>query len=324
MINIKDESIKFFEAVDKANTFFLSSHIGVDCDNIGSLTALFAVLKNMGKNVYLLKSDYIPEVYHFLPHIDEVVEEEDLDFEADLYVSLDSGDLHRLGPNVERFNKAKYRVVIDHHDTNVGYGDLNIIHANIGSTCEILFELLNASDINITPGIATSLFSGISTDTGRFLYDNVTPRTFEIAGYLLGKGADRNTANYNLFMNRPKRKLEILKRGLVKAEFLLDGYLALTDISLDDLELADASIHDLDEIVEFLRDTEGVEVAAIIKQYDENIFKLSMRSKNEFNVGSLAKQLGGGGHVKAAGATFEGNKEDLREKIIEYVKSNRN
>lgn len=320
---IKDEAIKFFEAVDKAKTIFISSHIGVDCDNIGSVTALFGVLKDMNKEVYMLKSDVIPNAYNFLPYIDEVVDPEDIDFDADLYVSLDSGDLNRLGPNVNRFNNAKFKVVIDHHDTNIGYGDLNIIYPKISSTCEILFELLNSYGINITRNIATSLFSGISTDTGRFLYDNVTPRTFEIVGHLLEYGADKSLANFNLFMNRPRRKLEILKIGLDKSEFLLDGYLALTYISLKDLELADASIHDLDEIVEFLRDTEGVEVAAIIKQYEENVFKLSMRSKSKFNVGKLAQLLGGGGHVKAAGATFEGNDKELREKIIEYVKNNR-
>lgn len=322
-MKIKDKAIKFMEAVNKAETIFISSHIGVDCDNIGSVTALFGVLKGMNKDVYMLESDTMPDAYKFLPNINELRNQESIDFLPDLYVSLDSGDLNRLGPNVETFKKAKYKVVIDHHDTNPGYGDLNIIDPEMSSTCQLLYEIFEALDIEISSDVATSLFSGISTDTGRFLYDNVSPRTFEIAGKLIELGADRSLANFNLFMNRPLRKLEILKVGLDKAEFLLDGYLAITDISQKDLEDTGASVDDLDEIVAFIRDTEGVEVSAIIKEYGDNFYKVSLRSKTCVNVGKLAQDLGGGGHIRAAGASVYGNIEEIKEKIIAYVRENK-
>ncbi|MDD7761896.1 MAG: bifunctional oligoribonuclease/PAP phosphatase NrnA [Firmicutes bacterium] len=322
MSDLKDKAFKLKDLIDSANSIALSSHVSVDGDNLGSSLALYIALKNMGKEVIVYKSDEIPNAYNFLPSVDEFAIWNDL-VSHDLYISLDCGDIERLGKNKELFTIAKNKVVIDHHKTNPGYGDLNIIEFEKSSTCELLFELFMLMDFNITPNMATALFSGISTDTGRFLYSNTSPRTFEIAKILLEYGADKDTAYLNLFMNRPRRKLEVLKIGLEKAEFI-DDFLAISTILKEDLKSSGASIHELDEIGDFLRDTEGIEVAALIKEADDGIYKISLRSKEYLNVGSVAYDLGGGGHIKAAGATMKGNLDEVKEKLINRILNERN
>lgn len=312
---------RFLELVNNSKTIFISSHVSVDGDNLGSITALLNFLRDMGKDAYVLKSDIIPESYNFLPSIDDIVLYKDLNKNADLYITLDCADLDRLGDNKEIFLNTEKKMVIDHHITNCGYGDLNIVEPDISSTCEILADILFRTDKKISRDVATSLYTGISTDTGRFLYTNVSPETFEIAKKLMILGADTETININLFQSRPMRKLKILQRGIEKMNACLDGKLTYTIITQNDLKETGAFIYDLDEIVNFIRDTEGVLASFIVKEQETNLYKVSLRSKGDLNVSKIAQKFGGGGHVNASGLTYHGEIDDIVKSLVKEIKN---
>lgn len=312
----------FLEFINNSKTIFISSHVSVDGDNLGSITALLNFLKDLGKDVYVLKSDIIPEGYNFLPSIDEIVSYDELNNKvADLYITLDCADLDRLGSNKDVFLRSKNKMVIDHHVTNVGYGDLNIIEPYISSTCEILADILFRTNKKISSDVATSLYTGISTDTGRFLYTNVGPETFEIAKKLMLIGADTEKININLFQSRPMRKLRILQRGIEKMKVCFDGKLTYTFISQRDLQETGAYIYDLDEIVNFIRDTKGVLASFIVKEQDDNSYKISLRSKGSLNVSKIAQKFGGGGHINASGLTYNGKLDEIIESLVKEIKN---
>lgn len=318
MNNYKDS---FLEMIKDSKTIFISSHVSVDGDNLGSITAMLNFLRDMGKDAYVLKSDIIPESYNFLPAIADIVEYKDLNKDADLYITLDCADLERLGENKEIFLNTDNKMVIDHHITNEGYGDLNIVEPDISSTCEILADILFRTNERISPDVATSLYTGISTDTGRFLYTNVGPETFEIAKQLMLLGADTEKININLFQSRPMRKLRILQHGIKNMVSCLDGRLTYTVVSQEDLKETGAFVYDLDEIVNFIRDTEGVMASFIVKEQDDGTFKVSLRSKGELNVSNIAQKFGGGGHINASGLTYSGDVNDLVNMLVKEIKN---
>ena len=312
---------KFSEAIKNANKVCISSHVSVDGDNLGSITALYNFLKDMGKDVTLLKSDIIPNQYKFLPGLSEIVSPEDFSGECDLYFSMDCADLDRLGDNRDTFLDAKTRVVIDHHMTNEGYGNINFIEPEISSTCELLSEILFRTCETLSSDVATCLFTGLSTDTGRFLYTNVKAETFNVAEKLLSLGADMNLINLNIYQSKPIRKLRILEIGLEKMTEALDGALTYTVITRDDMEKAGAFIYDLDEIINFIRDTEGVSVSFIVKEVEDDVYKVSLRSKGDLDVSKVATEFGGGGHKNASGLTYKGKVDELINSLTEAIKN---
>ena len=312
---------KFLEAVEAAKKICISSHVSVDGDNLGSITALYNFLKDMGKDVTLLKSDIIPNQYNFLPGLSEIVSPEDFSGTCDLYFSMDCADLDRLGDNRDTFLNAKTRVVIDHHMTNEGYGNINFIEPEISSTCELLSEILFRTNKTISNDVATSLFTGLSTDTGRFLYTNVKAQTFNVAERLLSLGADMNMINLNIYQSKPIRKLRILEIWLEKMTEALDGALTYTVITREDMERAGAFIYDLDEIINFIRDTEGVLVSFIVKEVEDDVYKVSLRSKGNLDVSKVATGFGGGGHKNASGLTYNGKLEELIKSLTEAIKN---
>lgn len=301
----------FENSIKNAKKIFISSHVGVDCDNLSSCLAIYSYLISLKKEAYLLKSDFIPESYNYLPFIEKFTDSEDVDIkDCDLYISLDSTDIDRLGDNKNIFLDAKTKIVIDHHATNIGYGDYNLIIPEASSTCEIIYNLFNSLEFKITKDIATILYSGISTDTGRLLYDNVSSNTFRVMANLKDLGANTKEINFNLFQSRPLAKVNILKLALNNMKIIKDK-IAYTYVTTDMLKEANANLHDLDEIIEYIRDISGIEGAFLVKQYGENFYKVSLRSKKYIDVSKIASKFNGGGHIRAAGLTYYGTIEDI-------------
>ncbi|MCI6610366.1 MAG: bifunctional oligoribonuclease/PAP phosphatase NrnA [Ezakiella sp.] len=312
---------QFIEAVDAANTIYISSHVSVDGDNIGSILAMYQVLKKLNKDVYVLKSDVIPKTYAFLPDVDKIIEPNCDLKDADLYIALDSADKKRLGENALFFDAAKNRVVIDHHETNVGFGDINVIDPKISSTCELLANIFLAAGYEFTPEIATCLFNGISSDTGRFLYTNVSIQTMEIAKFLMENGADTKTINTHLYQSRSIENLNAIKLGL--SNMHIEEYVSYSTISLKEMSEYNLIESDLDEIINYIRDIEGIMVAFVIKEKETNFYKVSMRSKKTFDVSKIASHFDGGGHINAAGFSYTGNIKDLISEIMGLIKDAR-
>lgn len=302
----------------EATSIGVASHIDPDGDNLGSICALKKSLEIFGKEVFLYIDDQIPRSYQFLPGVDESSEIE-TNRHHDLFFALDCADQERLGKRVgDLFDRAKTKVVIDHHLTNQGYGDLNFIEI-VSSTGELLYEILKQANLPIDEKVATCLYTAISSDTGSFKYDSTSSRTHEIAADLLSHQIDLNEITINLYQRRSLAKTNLLMRAMQNLKILEDGKIALTRISLDDLDKVQAEHSDTDGIVEFIRDIDGVELAIFLKDSKRSGSKISMRSKGDIDASKIAVKFGGGGHKRAAGASFNGDLDQCQEAILKVV-----
>jgi phosphoesterase RecJ-like protein len=184
------------------------------------------------------------------------------------------------------------------------------------STGEVVFELLEEVGATISKEMATALYVAISTDTGSFKYSNTQAKTMRISAELIESGIDLNTINTELYQNKPLDKIHVLKAAMKNLRLEDEGRLALTYITLQDMEELKITTLDTDGVAEFFRDIHGVEVVILLKEKEKNVFKGSLRSKHQFDVAELALKYGGGGHAKAAGLTLCGSLSASIDKLL--------
>ena len=315
-MKINDEILKFKEQLKDANSIALISHLDPDGDNLGSLTALSKSLLNLGKNVYPIEFDKIPENLKFLPNLDLLSDNTDINI--NMIICLDCANYERLGKIDELFNKAKYRINIDHHQSNEFYGDVNIVKKGYSSTCELVFDLINEINLPIDKEISMSLLTGISTDTGRFLYSATTADTLAKASKLVENGADMMKINELIYQSK-KFEAQLLENEMLSKTEIYNDYVAIGFVMTYQLNKYNVEISDIDSVINTFRDTDKIKISVLIKQQTENEYKVSFRSKGNIDVGSIAKNLGGGGHKNAAATRITGDFETVSNKIKEEI-----
>lgn len=315
-MKINDEILKFKEQLKDANSIALISHLDPDGDNLGSLTALSKSLLNLGKKVYPIEFDKIPENLKFLPNLDLLSDNTDINI--NMIICLDCANYERLGKIDELFNKAKYRINIDHHQSNEFYGDVNIVKKGYSSTCELVFDLINEINLPIDKEISMSLLTGISTDTGRFLYSATTADTLAKASRLVENDADMMKINELIYQSK-KFEAQLLENEILSKTEIYNDYVAFGVVMTDQLNKYNVEISDIDSVINTFRDTDKIKISVLIKQQTENEYKVSFRSKGNIDVGLIAKNLGGGGHKNAAATRITGDFETVSNKIKEEI-----
>ena len=294
------ENIK--ERIEESNSIVILTHEHPDGDAIGSSLAFMHGLKKIGKNVDVIIPD-VNQMYSILPGFEDIKESCEEGYNYDLCIALASSDLERLHVLKDVFRNAKHTIVIDHHITNQNFGDVNYVNAVASSTCQNLLVILAYMDIAISKDIAACVYAGILTDTGGFRY-NVQIETFEFAAMLLETGIDITKIYRNLFDVTTLPRTKLLGRAIDKLEILADGKISFTYILTEDEEEVGSSSGDYENIVNYGRNIDGVEVSIFVRQVD-NKFKVSMRSNEYLDVSLIATKYGGGGHMKAAGFTTD-------------------
>ena len=315
-MKINDEILKFKEQLNEASSIALISHLDPDGDNLGSLTALSKSLLNLGKKVYPIEFDKIPENLKFLPNLGLLSDNTDINI--DMIICLDCANYERLGQIDELFNKAKFRINIDHHQSNEFYGDVNIVKKGYSSTCELVFDLINEINLPIDKEISMSLLTGLSTDTGRFLYSATTADTLAKASRLVENGADMMKINELIYQSK-KFEAQLLENEILSKTEIYNDYVAFGVVMTDQLNKYNVEISDIDSVINTFRDTDKIKISVLIKQQTEYEYKVSFRSKGNIDVGLIAKNLGGGGHKNAAATRITGNFETVSNKIKEEI-----
>lgn len=313
-----DEGIQM---IKRYNNIFIGSHVQPDGDNLGSTLALAMAIKKLKKDVKIVKADDIPSDYKFLPNID-MFKEQNLDQSIDLFIALDSSDLNRLGVGEKFISKADKVINIDHHVTNENFGDLNIVSSTSGSTAEIIYKFIKQMRVNIDKDIATCLYTGISTDTGRFMYSNTTYETHLTLAELLKTGIDSNYININLYQNRSIERTNLFLNSLNSLEVFLKGKIGLVIVTQEMLESNRAKMEDTEGIISFVRGIDSIEVACLLKEIDKKEIKISLRSKKEIDVARIATKFDGGGHLRAAGCTIYKDINTVRDMILNEILTN--
>lgn len=299
------KSKQILEEIKKSQKILVNCHRSPDADSVGSALAAYLVLGKMGKDVKVICPDNLPEDVKFLPH-SEVVEK--IDFgkfnfgEWDLFLLLDSGSPGMVTGKREGVLPEIATIVIDHHKTNGNFGNINLIDEKISSTGELLFSIFEDWEAEIDKDIAQNLLAGIIADTGVFEYPLVTAQTLKIAHDLMEKGGDRQEIILNIFKNYDFKKVKFWGEILTKMEKDDAGFI-WSAISHEDFKKFGSPVSAKESAAAlFAPVVKGTDFGMMMVEEDKGILSVSFRSRGDFDVSKIALELGGGGHISAAGA----------------------
>lgn len=311
-------------SIKNSKNILLVSHINPDGDTLGSMCGLYSLIKdNYKKKCDMVVVSKIPSTYSFVPYINAVKQIDDFDLsrEYDLVINLDVAVIDRCADAQILFNKAKNTINIDHHETNIGYGNINYVEPFAAATAEVIVEIADKLGWKISKETAICLYTGIVTDTGCFKFSNTTKRTMEFAGQMLN--FDVNPAEiYQLCYESISKDMVLFQSYSVnKAEFVKDDKIAYTIVYKKDLEKFNYNGEDFtDGLTEKLRAIKTTEIAFVVKELNSTTSKLSMRSKSK-DIAKVCSAFGGGGHKLAAGAVIKANPQHAVKLILEEIKN---
>lgn len=294
------------------DNILILTHVSPDGDTIGSATALCLALRKLGKKARIECADEIPQKFRFLDYKDEV-------FDPEFIVAVDVASIELLGALKDKYTMIN--LCIDHHIKNNHYANSLCLYPKAAATCEIIFDIIKklGKDL-IDEKIATSLYMGISTDTGCFRYSNVTPDTHKKAYKLIKLGADHNKVNKIFFRTKSAAMLKLLGDTIAKADTYFDNRLIFAKITNEMMEKANASYDNCGEIVAIVSQLEGFDICVIAKEKDDS-FKYSVRTEDGFDASEIAEKMGGGGHKNAAAFESKLPVEDIENKILKICET---
>ena len=322
-MNSIDTILKYMHG---SNDFVVTSHVNPDGDNIGSTLSIYYFLKNLNKKVYYVIDDSMPLNMIFLvENIDIISSDKFKEMNISDYnlITLDCGDKNRICIDDEIIKNCKKLINIDHHVSNDFYGDLNYVVAEASSTCELVYDLLRRNEelyntTTIDKDIATALYTGLMTDTGKLTYSNTHASSFDMAKNLLLIGADTQRVIQSVFGSNPFNFYKLLGEALNTLE-IVDEKVAIMMVTQEMRERYNIEFKDIDGIVPYARDIENVEIGILLKEKGNNEIKVSLRSKFYADVSKVAKEFGGGGHMRASGCTINDNILNAKTKILEVA-----
>lgn len=305
------------EEIKKSEKIVILTHEGPDGDAIGSSLGLYFALQILGKDADIIIPEY-SKAFRFMPGIN-IIKSNSVIEKYDLAISVDCADSRILKGYSKYFENAKMKIVIDHHSSNTMYGDINFINPASPACAEILVGMLDYYGIKLTKEIATCLMTGIITDTGGFCY-NATAETFEFAADIIRLGVNISEIFTKTLYTKNKANFELNKIARERMEFLEEGKVTFTYITNEDQERAGAVQGDHEGIVEIGKYIEDVEVSIFLHETKEKGYKVSLRSLEYVDVAKIAIMLGGGGHLKAAGAYMKGTPEEIKNKVLQEIR----
>ena len=306
--------------IKNSKKILLLSHMNPDGDTLGSMCAMYSAIYNR----YKIKADMnivsnVPFNYKFLPNIDLAQRYFDKSLVYDLVITLEVAAIERVLDSKIFFDKAKCTVNIDHHKTNPGFGDYQIIEPDASSCGEVLYKYFKENGWHIDKDTAICLYTAIMTDTGNFKFENTSSSALRAAADLVDAGANPNYIYKKCYETKTKNFVLFQNYCVNKAVFTEDNKIAYTTVYKKDLEKYSAGDDYTDGIAETLRAIESTEVAFVAKEVDTKLTKISMRSK-KIDVAQICSKFNGGGHVYAAGCTIKASVEEATDKLLKEIK----
>jgi bifunctional oligoribonuclease and PAP phosphatase NrnA len=296
--------------------FLLTAHEGPDGDALGSLLGMHHLLTQLGKDsvMFLAAKEFpLPVEYRFLP-LEEVFHEPPADMADRTVVFLDCGNIDRMP--VDFLTAGGNDVInIDHHHDNTRFGDFNLVDVEASCTAEIVYDLAILLGAEITRDMASALYVGLITDTGKFMYENTNAHTHRVAAELVEAGVDIDDTYRRLYEHVPMEKLQLVVRALQKIQRHCDDRLVLTNITAADYAATGAGEEMTEGVIDHLRSIDGAKVAAVIRDLGNRgraARKVSLRSsEGDVDVSAIARKRGGGGHKRAAGFSTDLELDEL-------------
>jgi bifunctional oligoribonuclease and PAP phosphatase NrnA len=307
---------EIFEIIDKSNDICIAGHKGPDGDCIGSVMALYELLKPTKKKFTVCFDGSIP--YNYKSFVDEDILAKEYDgSKYDVVIVLDCSDMERLGKYKDILTNTKKTICIDHHKTNMKFADINIINADISSTGELLYNIILSAgkDKDITKKIAEFIYIAILTDTGKFSYSSTSSNTHKVASNLMEKGINVSEIDNIIFNSKPSNVVKAYIDCISGINLFFESKLGIASITQKTIIENSVEMGDVAGVVEFIREIKEVEVSCVLKEH-KNSTKVSLRSKNNIDVSEVSLKYSGGGHAKAAGFEISKDVETTKEIII--------
>jgi len=315
------------ELIQQHERFVLTTHVHPDGDGLGSELALFAFLKQLGKDVAVVNNDPMPEMLEFLDLQGSVrVYHPDRDqatlTEAEVIFILDTAEgWSRLGGLGEVAQESRATTVcLDHHPGDGAFADVAVIDSMAGATAELVFELIDQMGGELTHEMALALYVAIVTDTGSFRFGKTSSRTHRIVARLLEAGVMPHQVYSHLYEQRPLGHLHLQSQLLAQLTLAYGGRLAWSKVTREMLERYGVARRDITHLVDMGLSVAGVEVSILFSETRNGRVQLNFRSKGRLAVDEVAQRLGGGGHSFAAGAQVDGPLDEAIQRVMEEVR----
>lgn len=302
-------------AVDGAGKIMLLTHTHPDGDALGCLAAMDTFLARRGKKVFPVLDEELPLPYAFLFEGKKLYGFSEARTFCDLVIFMDCANEDRTGLDVGKIKDIPW-INIDHHRSNTFFGNINLVDIEKASAAQIVYEIIKAAGAVISPETATAIFTGLSTDTGSFLYDNTGAAEHITAAELIEAGADQTVLRLNYYENVSRERLELTRYALDNLTFACGGRIAWVAFDLDVFLRLGARDEDGEGIIDMVRQIQGVDVAVTLREVPDGTVKVSFRSKTEFDVNMFASRFNGGGHAKAAGCTVDMPVANAAQKVM--------
>ncbi|MEX1142394.1 MAG: bifunctional oligoribonuclease/PAP phosphatase NrnA [Thermoleophilaceae bacterium] len=325
MTGVETELDHVVEELRLADKLLLTTHENPDGDALGSLLGMHGILRQLGKDslMYLSPEEFpLPHEYRHMEST-EIVGAPPADMHERVAVFLDCGNIDRMP--VEFLQREGIHLLnIDHHHDNTRFGTANLVDPQASCTAEIVWRLSKELGAELTPEIASALYVGLITDTGRFMYENTTPEAHQMAAELIEAGVEPHEIYSRIYESLPFTRMKLLERALGSLRRLDGGTITLVHVTAEDFSETGAVEHDSEGLVDHARAVEGTAVAVLVRELTGDRAgkrKVSLRSTDgRVDVSEIARTLGGGGHRQAAGATTELPFDALTDEICAHVR----
>jgi phosphoesterase RecJ-like protein len=306
-------------SIAKAEHLLVTAHTRPDGDAIGSLLACWMMLQRMGKRADMALSDRVPFIYRSLPCAAQIRHWTRVEGDYDTVILLECDGLERTRlEGLDDGLENRILINLDHHTSGRAFAHVNWIDSNACAVAELVYQLAGAAGLDITPDMATCLYTAVLSDTGSFCYEGTDAHTFELARNLVGHGADPVLIAQEVYFSNPAAKILLL--GAALANLQHDGCLAWLWVTQNDMERTHAAEEDCEGIVNYAIGIRGIEVAVFLRELRGHRVRLSLRSKGRVNVATIAERFGGGGHENASGCTLDGPLPAATEQILQYLR----
>ncbi|MFD2116783.1 bifunctional oligoribonuclease/PAP phosphatase NrnA [Paenibacillus yanchengensis] len=308
----------------RADQFLVVSHVQPDGDAISAQLTIGWLLSKLGKSAIFMNESELPSRLQFLHQFEQIerYSNEENDVKYGNVITVDCADFKRIGAVSNLFAEQVNILNIDHHPTNNGFGQVNVIRADAAATVEVLYDLIALAGFSLDLNCATAIYTGLLTDTGGFRYSNTSAKVMQIVSHLLHLGVNGSQISDLLLEKMTMAKLQLLRLSLSRLTFDDKQQIGWVYILQTDMESTGAVSEDVEGIVNYALNVDGVQVGILFKEAEDGSIKASIRSAGLVDVAHIAQQFGGGGHKRAAGCRLEGDlNKAMNELLVEVRKA---
>ena len=307
------------QAIRNAETIAVCSHTNPDGDTLGSAAAMRLALISLGKKVTLFCDDKIPDQMNFLPGADQFRKPTGNEGPFDLLLAVDNADQGQMGACELLIPRSRHTAQIDHHPTNPLFMEINSVDGKCPSNCVLIREQIRELGVPLNREIAICLYAGLSTDTGNFSFKGTNAEVFGIMSELMRYDLPLNVLSRVLFLEKSKEQLLLMGKAINSIRFYCDGKIAVMKLTEQDFAACGAMKEHAESLVNLGLYTNGTMMAMLAREAGSGMIKISLRAKTPYFVNDVAKNLGGGGHPQASGATIAGTLDEVTERVLQTL-----